>query len=175
MKKTRPTKKTTVPEKGKQEGGKPFVPSAKGRAMLSIIHQYGLIERWPPERILAAQFEKMGKLLAHASKTVHYYKTLLKDGGISDPAKLTPDEWETLPLLNRQAIQTAGTDLHSIFIPHGHGRVNDIYTSGTTGRPVRVLRTELSNLYWAATTLRDHLWHRRDFKGKLAVMRNSDK
>lgn len=143
--------------------------------MLSIIHQYGIIEKWPPERIFDAQFEKIGKLLVHASKTVPYYKTLMKDHRMADPAKVTPEEWKALPLLDRQSIQTAGKDLHSIFIPRGHGRVSDIHTSGTTGRPVRVLRTERSNLYWSATTLRDHLWHRRDFKGKLAVMRNSEK
>ncbi len=175
MKNPQPTKKPTVSKKGKQEKGPSFVPSAKGRAMLSIIHQYGVIEKWPPERILAAQFEKIGKLLSHASKTVPYYKALLKDYEIADPAKVMPEEWKALPLLNRQGIQTAGEELHSIFIPRGHGRVSAIHTSGTTGRPVRVLRTELSNLYWAATTLRDHLWHRRNFKGKLAVMRNAEK
>ncbi|NQV85389.1 MAG: phenylacetate--CoA ligase family protein, partial [Rhodospirillales bacterium] len=30
-------------------------------------------------------------------------------------------------------------------------------------------------LFWSAFTLRDHLWHNRDFSGKLAVIRNSAK
>jgi len=143
--------------------------------MLSIIHQYGIIEKWSPEKILAGQFQKIGKLLAHASKTVPYFQALLEEHAIADPANVTPDEWRTLPLLDRQGIQAAGTNLHSTSLPPGHGRITAIHTSGTTGRPVRVLRTELSNLYWCATTLRDHLWHRRNFRGTLAVMRNAEK
>jgi phenylacetate-CoA ligase len=169
------TKKPPDPVPSTQEKKAPVVPTAQGRAMLSIIHQYGVIERWAPEKILAAQFEKIGKLLTHASKTVPYFKTLLQESGMADPENITPDEWKALPLLNRKSIQAAGADLHSTSLPPGHGKVNAIHTSGTTGRPVQVLRTELSNLYWSATTLRDHLWHGRNFRGTLAVMRNSAK
>ncbi len=34
-----------------------------------------------------------------------------------------------------------------------------------------MLRTKLSNLFWAAFTVRDHLWHGRDVTGKLAAIR----
>ena len=167
--------KSSDPQSSTRKNKASAVPTAKGRAMLSIIHQYGVIEKWSPERILAAQFEKIGKLLAHASKNVPFYQALVKEYAIADPARVTPEEWRTLPLLDRQGIQAAGASLHSLSIPRGHGRVRAVHTSGTTGRPVRVLRTELSNLYWSATTLRDHLWQRRDFKGKLAVMRSAEK
>ena len=41
-----------------------------------------------------------------------------------------------------------------------------------TGAPVRVLRTPLSQLFWNAITLREHLWHRRRMDGKLAGIRH---
>ena len=44
-------------------------------------------------------------------------------------------------------------------------------TSGSTGAPVRVMKTQITALFWNALTLRDHLWHRRDLGRKLAVIR----
>jgi len=95
--------------------------------------------------------------------------------GGKNPKSITPEEWSALPFLRRSDIQAAGNKLHSEIIPRGHGKVGDVHTSGTTGEPVRVLRTELSGLFWSAFTLRDHLWHGREFSGKLAVIRNSAK
>jgi phenylacetate-CoA ligase len=40
---------------------------------------------------------------------------------------------------------------------------------------VRVLKTRLAALLWNAFTLRDHRWHRRDFRGKLAAIRHGVK
>lgn len=34
-----------------------------------------------------------------------------------------------------------------------------------------VKRTALNQLFWYAHTLREHLWHKRDFRGKLAIIR----
>ncbi|MDA1091221.1 MAG: phenylacetate--CoA ligase family protein [Proteobacteria bacterium] len=143
--------------------------------MLSIVSQFGLTEWWTPEKILDNQFNKLGLLLAHACDNVPYYRNTLKACAIADPAHVTPEEWAGLPILQRADIQVAGENLHSGTIPRGHGRVTSIYTSGTTGRPIRVLRTERSNLIWCAFTIREHLWHRRQFRGKLAVVRNSGK
>src|SRR4029079_12042472 len=36
---------------------------------------------------------------------------------------------------------------------------------------VKVNRTRLSSVMWMALTLRDHLWHRRDFSRSLCVIR----
>jgi phenylacetate-CoA ligase len=44
-------------------------------------------------------------------------------------------------------------------------------TSGSTGEPVKVRGTDLDLLLWEAMTLREHAWHRREFSGKLAVIR----
>jgi len=153
----------------------PALPSANGRTILSLLHQFEQSEWWSGDDLHARQFQQLGRLLAHALEAVPYYRRRFKDAGIKSPESITPGEWLELPFLGRSDIQAAGKDLHSETIPRGHGKVGDIHTSGTTGQPVRVLRTELAGLFWSAFTLRDHLWHGRDFSGKLAVIRNSAK
>lgn len=37
--------------------------------------------------------------------------------------------------------------------------------------PVRFLQTAVTQLFWNALTLREHLWQERDFSGKLAAIR----
>ncbi len=49
--------------------------------------------------------------------------------------------------------------------------MSQLFTSGSTGKPVMVVTTGLTQLLWNAFTARDHLWHRRDFRAKLAAIR----
>jgi phenylacetate-CoA ligase len=37
--------------------------------------------------------------------------------------------------------------------------------------PVTAYTTQITRMYWFALTLREHLWHKRDFSGKLASIR----
>jgi len=62
--------------------------------------------------------------------------------------------------------------MRSTSIPREHGNVKMTFTSGSTGQPVRVLKTELTQLFWRAFTLRDSLWHQRDFRGTMAAIRH---
>ncbi len=149
----------------------PAIPSLKGRAILALLHQFERSEWLSADEIRAHQFGQLDRVLAHAWETVPFYREWFKGCGIANPKGITPEQWNGLPLIQRQDIQAAAGALHSRAVPRGHGRVSDIYTSGTTGRPIRVLRTELSDLFWAAFTVRDHLWHGRDVTGKLAAIR----
>ena len=67
----------------------------------------------------------------------------------------------------------AGDALLSTALPASHGATGEIFTSGSTGQPLRAVRSQLWELFWRAFTVRDHLWHRRDLTGKLAVIRES--
>lgn len=75
------------------------------------------------------------------------------------------------PVTTRADVQRAGTAFHSRVVPAAHKPVAAKKTSGSTGQPVRVYRTAVNQLFWLATTLREHLWHRRDPKARLAVVR----
>jgi len=153
----------------------PAIPTPKGRVILSLLHQFGQTERWSADEIQAGQFRQLGRVLTHALNTVPYYREKLKEWRIKSPEKITSEEWRELPWLRRRDIQAAGNELHSESVPQGHGRVSEIHTSGTTGQPIRVLKTGLSSMFWSAFTIRDHLWHKRNLKGKLAAIRRSEK
>lgn len=157
--------------------GWPLIPATGERRqiILSLLGQFEESERLPEPEIRARQFRQIGRLLAHAGATVPFYRRRLQAVAIGDAARPTAEEWARLPRIDRRDIQAAGATLHSNAVPRGHGRVSHIYTSGTTGRPVRVLRTGINSLFWSAFTLRDHLWHRRHLKGKLAAIRHAEK
>jgi phenylacetate-CoA ligase len=53
----------------------------------------------------------------------------------------------------------------------GHGETLEMMTTGSTGAPLKITKTDVSQLFWSAIALRDSSWHRRDLGGKLAVVR----
>jgi hypothetical protein len=92
-----------------------------------------------------------------------------------DDATAFEAAWAALPILTRAEIQAADASEAMLAdrLPQGHGEYREIFTSGSTGRPIRGVRSQLWELVWSAFTLRDHLWHRRDLEGSLAVIRES--
>ena len=150
----------------------PATVSPRGMAVLSLLFQLERTERWPARRLRDFQRAQLQRLVAHAAANVPFYRDRLAPLAGTDGEAFWA-AWQRLPLLTRAEVQQAGDDLLCHNIPEGHGGLSEIFTSGSTGRPVRVLRTELSELYWSAVTVRDHLWHGRDLCGKLAAIRNS--
>ena len=151
----------------------PAVPEPRGSAVLAVLFQLEQSQWWPAERLLERQMRQLGRLAAHARRRVPFYSGRLKGLRSGSDAGLHRDDWLRLPVLSRAEIQAAGDALSSASLPASHGQASEIYTSGSTGRPIRVVRSQLWELFWSAFTLRDHLWHRREMSGKLAVIRES--
>ena len=150
----------------------PAVPTARGMGLMSLLFQLEQTQWLPPPALLARQLGQLGRLAAHAQRTVPFYADRL--AGVADgPTDEWLDAWRRVPVLSRQDIQSAGDALISRAVPESHGGLTEIFTSGSTGRPIRSLRTQLWELFWSAFTVRDHLWHRRDLSGTLAVIRES--
>jgi phenylacetate-CoA ligase len=148
----------------------PAVPAPGAATVLAVLHQLEQSQWLSPGALQSLQLRQTDGLLRHAYATVDWYRARWK--GIYDPnATLTYERFAALPLLTRRALQDGFDDLRSKRIPEAHGQAAEQRTSGSTGAPVRLLSTRLSSLYWNAFTLRDHLWHRRDFGKKLAVIR----
>jgi len=148
----------------------PAVPGPEAAAMLALQFQLEASQWLAPEELQQLQFRQLGTLLGHAYGTVPYYRERWR--GLYDPAEhLTPEAFARLPLLTRAEMQAHFEALKSGRIPPGHGPLGETRTSGSSGRPVRVLKTSLTELFWRALGLREHLWHRRDFGGKLAAIR----
>jgi phenylacetate-CoA ligase len=149
-------------------------PAATGgtQAMaLAALHELEHSQYLPPEEMRRRQFLQAGHLLAHAAKTMPFWRERLRMAGV-DPAKPLDDEsWAKLPILTRREVQDGGTALHCAQLPAQHGQTTTDTTSGSTGAPITVKRSALALFYWNVFALREAIWHDIDFSGKLAAIR----
>ena len=164
-----------APDRSRVEGiAWPALPSVEAMNLLALQYMLDRTQWWPAERLREYQFRQLELLLAHAAATVPYYRERLGPAGYR-PGKqrLTPERWRKLPLLTRAGIQQYGRIglLLSELLPPGHGLPMENTTSGSTGTPVMTKQTELSQVFFRATTLRETLWHRRNLAGKFAAIR----
>jgi phenylacetate-CoA ligase len=149
----------------------PAIVSGHSASLLAVMFQLEMSQWWTPERLAQEQFSQLVHVVAHAQATVPFYQRRFAELGIELSKLITPEGWRQLPLLSRRDIQLAGTSLHSSNPPPTHGRVTSTLTSGSTNQPVRTLGTELAGFFWRAITLRDHIWHQRDFGETFAAIR----
>lgn len=145
------------------------MPTGTAAALLALQYQFERSERFSPSALAAHQLRQAAVLLQHAQATVPWYRETL--AGRSVAREMAAAEWLDLPTLDRTAVQAEFERLRSGAVPPSHGKVHAGQTSGSTARPIRFLSTDVSQLIWQALTLREHLWHRRDFAGKLAAIR----
>ena len=149
----------------------PALPEPFGAAMLALQYQFEESEWWPADAMRERQFEQLRALLAHCAARIPFYADRLARAGIRDSAGVGPEEWSRIPVLPREHVRAHGEALVSPADLEGHGRRRPFSTTGSTGMPVRGVQTQMTDLYWEAVTLRDHLWHGRDLEGRLAVIR----
>ncbi len=142
-----------------------------GAAVQAVLAEYHRTERLDPAELAGQQRQLLLALAAHAGRESPHFAGRLKSAGLTAAALAEPGGLPRLPPLTRQALVSAGERLFCRKVPPAHGRVGATSTSGSTGEPVTVRRTEMCQLHWWAYTLREHLWHGRDFSGPLAVCR----
>lgn len=151
----------------------PALPGEKGQTVLSLLYQMEQTQWWSSDDIRAHQFGQLQELLSHAWQSLSFHQRRLEKAGLAPPFQNLSETWTQIPIFTRKDIQDQGSALYSQNVPKSHGPLFDIHTSGSTGKPIRALRTQLALWFWSAFTLRDHLWHRRNLRGKLAVVRDS--
>jgi len=115
-------------------------------------------EWWEAARIERGQQRRLEELTRHAVDSVPFYRGRAAD-------------FDALPILTRRDLQDHPGALLSTNIPARVGRQYPKRSSGSTGEPVKVVRTDLEQIYWRALTLRDHRWHERDLDGTLCTIR----
>jgi len=148
----------------------PALPGINGQRMLAMQFQFSQSEGWPLLKLREAQFAQLALLLRHACDTVPFYRERLS--GIALDGPLNTRTFATIPLLRRADVQSHFKSMVSSACPPDHGAAKEGQTSGSTGRPISFVGTELTEAFWHAFTLRDHLWHNRDFSAKLAAIRS---
>jgi phenylacetate-CoA ligase len=143
----------------------------RSRQLLSLLQQFRHSQRLPPDALKARQFQHLAELLKHAFETTHFYRERLAAAGYRPGIAVDEALLARIPVLTREDVQQAGPALHSVQVPAGHGTPQSVESAGSTGTPVRVLVTPLVQLFWEAFTLREHEWHQRDLRARLAVIR----
>lgn len=145
--------------------------AGRAESLRALLAQFSRSEWLPAEAIEEQQLEQLNGLLAHAFNHVPIYRVGLQQAGWMPGARLTRELWGRIPVLERAEVQQRGHELRSAVVPQAHGFIGKVATSGSTGMPIEVFKTDLTQLYWQAVTLRDHAWHARDFGGTLAGIR----
>ena len=149
----------------------PALVGGRSASLLAVLFQLEHSQWWSPEELAAEQFRQAAHLLEHAWRSVPFYRQRFDETGLRPSELATAEGWSKIPPLTRRDIQTSGEALASTAVPKTHGRVSQMLTSGSTSQPVMTLGTELTEFFWRALTLRDHFWHRRDFRQTFAAVR----
>ncbi|MFO0990012.1 MAG: AMP-binding protein [Alphaproteobacteria bacterium] len=153
----------------------PALPNVVAARMLALNYQFQESERMPPAEIRRRQLRQLTALADHCHRAAPRQAERLAAAGHRPGAPLDAATWRRIALLTRRDIQTLGAALHAASAPAEHGAAGPFATSGSTGAPVAGVQTELCLLYFEALSLRDHLWHRRDFRGTMAAIRHIKK
>ncbi len=152
------------------EIGWPAVPGAGAAGVLALLFQLEQAQWMPAETIELLQMRQLDALVRHAVQGSPWYREKYRDH--HDPGQpLDRERFARLPVLSRAALQASFDAIRSTNTPASHGTPAPGHTSGSTGMPVHFLRNRVTQMFWNAITLRDHLWQRRDMTGKLAVIR----
>lgn len=143
------------------------IPGKKRLVSEALQFQFSQTEKFSPSQMARLQFANLQMLIQHCTEHVPYYKRL-------PYTKIkTWNDWRQLPLLRREDVQQHEESLRSeIDMSSREGKTYAKRSSGSTGRPVKVLTSDRAQLFWQAVTIRDHLWHKRDFSQKLATIKH---
>ncbi len=149
----------------------PAIPARASATLLSTLLQLEHTQWWPAPMLAEHQRRQLATVVAHAESTVPYYKDRLRSVSPAGGTDVTEERWRSVPVLTRVDAQQAGEALWSTAAPVDHGQTVVMQTSGSTGRPLKTLTTGVAQLFWRALTLREQLWHGRDFSLKHATIR----
>ncbi|RJG07397.1 phenylacetate--CoA ligase family protein [Noviherbaspirillum cavernae] len=142
-------------------------------SLLALMHQLEASQWLAPEQLAAGQSRQLAALTRHAAAHSASFRTRMATAGLGLDELRTPAGLAALPILRRREIQSERHQLLCDSVPPAHLPLHETSSSGSTGEPVAVTRTAINQLFWLAFTLREHLWHQRDFSGTLAVIRAS--
>ena len=139
--------------------------------MLAFLAERRVTERLPAAELARRQGAVLYDLARHAAAHSPHFARRLAGAGLTPSTLAEPGGLAKLAPLTRRELVNAGDALFCHAYPASHGALSSTTTSGSTGEPVTVRRTSWSEAHWLTDTLREHLWHDRDFSGRLAASR----
>ncbi len=159
-----------VPQKSDVEGVLWPPISVEENATLSALLAQLEASQWLTQAVLAEnQVRQLNALAEHHKRHTPSFAARLKAAGVSYLNSL--DRLRQIEPLSRHDAQTLGDRFFAAQVPNRHLPVGVAKTSGATGEPVTVKKTAINRLFWSAYTIRDHLWHGRQFGNRMSSIR----
>jgi phenylacetate-CoA ligase len=150
----------------------PAILDPAGAGMLALQYQLEQSQWWTEAELERWQMRQIQVLLRYVRHALPFWRERLDRAGCDPERELTSDLLRLLPVMTRADIQAGGDALRSPSAPADHGKLLQRQSSGSTGEPIVTFGTELTQFFWNALLVREHLWHQRDFSGKLAAIRS---
>ena len=147
------------------------MPGRAAADLMAQLYQLEQTQYFPEQLLRTRQLQQFAYVARHAGETSEFYRQRFEELGFAAAGPWTWERFAQLPLLTRRDLQTQADQIHSQRPPASHGQWHELQTSGSTGQVVAVRRTGVNQLMWLALSMRDHLWHQRDFRQSLAVVR----
>ena len=160
-----------VPHSSLAEAAWPAIPSGFAAQLLALLQQLEQTQWWSPERLARHQFRQLRPLLMHTFSSLPFHRERLAAAGYRPGMEVGPELWARVPIIARREMQTLGDALICPHLPPHHGDFLTDSTSGSTGVPLRIVKSDHVQTLWCALTLREALWHRRDLRLRLGVLR----
>jgi phenylacetate-CoA ligase len=151
----------------------PAIPGNVGAQALALQYQLEQSQWLCPDDIRSYQFKQLQHVLREVFSKIDYWRDTLSQVNFAPDRALSESQFIALPILGRMDVQRLGERLVNPSPPQSHGKTYKCSTSGSTGTPVVFYQTDITQHFWRGLTLREHLWQRRDFSGKLASIRSN--
>jgi phenylacetate-CoA ligase len=149
----------------------PAIPNQAAANILALLQQLEQSQWWPQRKLLDKQLAQFAVLAAHAYHHSPFFRARFDQRGLDVNQPWSAGSFGKIPLLTRAELMQEIAQINCRAMPREHGAAHEVQTSGSTGQMISVLRTEVSQLFWLALAMRDHLWHQRDFSATLAVIK----
>ncbi len=106
-----------------------------GGAFQELLAWLGESEWWPAEKIREYQEEQLEKLLAHAYRTVPYYRRVFDERGLKPADIRSIEDLPKLPVLTKEDVRDHFDEMVSTEFPRN--RMVSCHTSGTMGKSLQ--------------------------------------
>jgi len=160
--------------KKKKNDNRRFWPkrvSPADKLLFDIVSVLDATQWWSEDRLSNLQQQHFAELLNFAKSNTDHYSEALKGFDTFTPEQITEDLVRSLPIADRQEIQTNG----SRFIARQHdpryGTLSEFKTSGSVSMPVTITWNQYANTFVRAKTFRYHQWHGSDPRKKMSGLR----
>lgn len=159
-----------APSAAGPEGARwPVVPGDMEAAVFALTAQFSRSQYWPAEKISNNQFRQLRAVLAHARKTVPFYRARL-DHLTKPPSGSNTGPWRRIPIFDAKELAANKAALSTRQVAKGHGKPFGIVGPSVGGRPTELAGTPVMAIFERALMVRNQLWHTWDAGAKIAMI-----